>query len=198
MTRLVLLGLPLVLGAWNLALAGITMGTVLASLAGVAAVVYGAQQHRSGFITAGVFALLVAHAGALVTAGTTVQVWPGLAYGLGLMMIMAASYDHLTILRGRAAGRRYAVRRAYLTKVGIGAVVAGFVVALLGVGYAPRLADQTAPAIFWIGGLSVVALSVAALMMLRFWLKGSVGSGAAAADPPDSAARGGAGPKPEP
>ena len=170
MTRLILLGLPLVPGAWNLALAGITLGTVLASLAGVAAVVYGAEQHRSGFVTAGVFALLVAHAGALVTAGTPVQVWPGLAYGLGLLIIMEASYDHLTILRGRAAGRRYAVRRVYLMRVGVG-TVAGFVVAVLGVGFAPRLADQSAPAIFWIGGLSVVALSVAALMLLRFWLK---------------------------
>ena len=171
MTRLILLGLPLILGAWNLALAGITLGTVLASLAGVAAVVYGAEQHRSGFVTAGVFALLVAHAGALVTAGTPVQVWPGLAYGLGLLIIMEASYDHLTILRGRAAGRRYAVRRVYLMRVGVGTVIAGFVVAVLGVGYAPRLADQSAPAIFWVGGLSVVALSVAALMLLRFWLK---------------------------
>ena len=77
-------------------------------------------------------------------------------------------------------------------------MAAGFVVALLGVGYAPRLADQTAPAIFWIGGLSVVALSVAALMLLRFWLKESGGSGAAAADPPDSAERGRAGPRAEP
>ena len=171
MTRLILLGLPLILGAWNLALAGITLGTVLASLAGVAAVVYGAEQHRSGFVTAGVFALLVAHAGALVTAGTPVQVWPGLAYGLGLLIIMEASYDHLTILRGRAAGRRYAVRRVYLMRVGVGTVIAGFVVAVLGVGFAPRLADQSAPAIFWVGGLSVVALSVAALMLLRFWLK---------------------------
>jgi hypothetical protein len=171
MTRIVLLGLPLVLGAWNLALAGITLGTVLASLAGVAAVVYGAQQHRSGFVTAGVFALLVAHAGALVTAGTPVQVWPGLAYGLGLLIIMEASYDHLTILRGRAAGRRYAVRRVYLVRVGVGTVIAGFVITVLGVGYAPRLADQSAPALFWIGGMSVVALSVAALMLLRFWLK---------------------------
>ena len=171
MTRLVLLGLPLALGAWNLALAGITLGTVLASLVGAAAVVYGAQQRRSGYVTAGVFALLVAHAGALVTAGAPVQVWPGLAYGLGLLVIMEASYDHLTILRGRAAGNRYAVRRSYLIRVGAAAVAAGFAVAVLGVGYTPRLADQSAPAIFWIGGLSVVALSVAALMLLRFWLK---------------------------
>lgn len=171
MTRLVLIGLPLALGAWNLALAGITPGAVLASLAGAAAVVYGAQQYRSGYVTAGVFALLVAHAGALVTAGAPVQVWPGLAYGLGLLAIMEASYDHLTIMRGRAAGRRYAVRRSYLIRVAAAAVAAGFAVAVLGVGYAPRLADQSAPAIFWIGGLSVVALSAAALMLLRFWLK---------------------------
>ena len=70
----------------------------------------------------------------MVTAGTPVQVWPGLAYGLGLLMIMEASYDHLTILRGRAAGRRYAVRRTYLARVGVGTVLAGFLVAVLGVG----------------------------------------------------------------
>ena len=171
MTRFILIGVPVLLGVWNLALAGITFGTILASLLGVAAVVYGAQQYRSGFVTAGVFALLVAHAGALVTAGSPVQVWTGLAYGLGLLIIMEASYDHITILRGRAAGRRYAARRDYLIRVGVATVIAGFIVAVLGVGYAPRLAGQSAPAIFWIGGLSVVALSVAALMLLRFWLK---------------------------
>lgn len=171
MTRLVLIGAPLALGAWNLALAGVTLGAALASLAGAAAVIYGAQQRRSGYVTAGVFALLVAHAGALVSAGAPVQVWPGLAYGLGLFVIMEAAYDHLTILHGRAAGRRYAVRRRYLIRVAAATVAAGFAVAVLGVGYAPRLAGQSAPAIFWIGGLSVVALSAAALMLLRFWLK---------------------------
>ena len=171
MTNLLLIGLPLVLGAWNLIHAGVTLGTLLASLTGVATVVYGAQQRRPGLITVGVFALLVAYAGTLVTASTPVQAWPGLVYGLGLLLIMEASYDHLTILRGRVAGRRYAVRRAYLMRVSTGAVIAGFLVAILGVGYAPRLTNQSAPAIFWIGGLSVVVLSIAALLLLRFWLK---------------------------
>lgn len=48
---------------------------------------------------------MIVRDGTLVTASLSIQVWPVLAYGLELIVIMEASYNHTTLLRGRAADR---------------------------------------------------------------------------------------------
>ena len=50
-------------------------------------------------------------------------------------------------------------------------VALGLVVATLALNLAPRLPTQTVAGVFWVGGVSIVVLALAAAAMLRFWLR---------------------------
>ena len=169
MIRLLPLALPLILSGWNIALGRESVATILLSALGAAAVVYGLDQRRYSTVVGGCFALLVGQVGALVTSATPPQVWTGLLYGGGLLAILELAYDRITLFRGQVSQQLWRQRLKHHAGVAIASVAVAFFVGTLAVGFSGRLPQSTA-IIFWVGGVSIVVLAIAAAAIMRFWM----------------------------
>ena len=173
LNRQLLVLLPLGLLAWNYVLVpfAVSPATLFASLIGAALVVAGASRRRALWLQGGAFALLVGHALAHVASGAAPQPWLGLLYGVALLLLLEAGYDHVTLFRTPAARGARVARVRHLLRVLAGVAVAGALVAMFGVSFAPRLLSLSPATIFWVGGAAIIVLSVAAAAMLRFWFR---------------------------
>ena len=160
---------PVLLGIWNLLLS-LSFGTILLSAIGVGLCIFGAVRRVERPVVVGVFCLLIAYGGALVSSEARPQFWTGLAYGLAVFLTIELNFDLRRMRRWKDVEKIWTHRRRYLIQLIISVVVGGFLVTTLAVSFAPGLIGRPAPLVFWIGGVGVVIMAIASAMMLRFWI----------------------------
>ena len=170
MTFWLVLALPALLSIWNLLMSR-SFGTILLTAAGMVLCVIGAWRRSERPVIAGLLCLLIAYGGALVGSEASLQLWTGLAYGLGIFLTMELSFDLRRIAGRRDSPALWEPRRRYLLAIAASVVIGGFVLGILAVSFAPGLAGRTAPLVFWVGGIGVVVVAAASAMMLRFWVR---------------------------
>lgn len=170
MIRGLVLALPLLVALYVLSIDASGAVAMLATAA-VAGALAGAALRRYRLLAAGAALLLPAYWGAVLAAGRGTDFWGALGVGIAVFLLMELGYDWVTLFGRSVRFAEYASRWRHLVRsCGLGAAGA-YLVALLAVNLAPRLANANATLLFLLAAAAAAAVAIILVSLLRLWLR---------------------------
>lgn len=130
MSAAIVVLVPVGLAAYTLA---ISWSLAAANVAGAAIILclVGARLGKYGFVVGGASVALANYAGAVIRS-ETLMVWPSLAVGIALFLLLEAAYDWIVALRVSVPWKAYRVRAKSIARTVVIAAAGVFVFATLG------------------------------------------------------------------
>ena len=161
-------------------------GVAVLATAGVAAALAGAALRRYRLLAAGAALLLPAYWGAVLVAGRGPDFWGALGVGIAVFLLLELGYDWVALFGRAVRFSEYATRWRHLVRsCGLGAAGA-YLVALLAVNLAPRMADADSTMLFLAAAAAAAAAAIIVVTLLRLWLRRLAEPPEAAGDEPRS------------
>ena len=185
MIRGLVLLLPLLVALYVLSIDA-SGGVAVLLTAAVAASLAGAAVRRYRLLAGGAALLLPAYWGAVLAAGRGPDFWGALGVGIAVFLLLELGYDWVALFGRAVRFAEYAPRWRHLVRsCGLGAAGA-YLVALLAVNLAPRLAGADTTALFLLAAAAAAATAIILVSLLRLWLRRLAEPPEAEAEAPDS------------
>ena len=170
MIRSLVLALPLLIALYVLSI-DVSGGVAVLVTAAVAAALAGAALRRYRLLAAGAALLLPAYWGAVLAAARGPDFWGALGVGIAVFLLLELGYDWVALFGRAVRFAEYATRwRHLLRSCGLGAAGA-YLVALLAVNLAPRMAAADSTMLFLAAAAAAAATAIILVTLLRLWLR---------------------------
>lgn len=161
-------------------------GVAVLATAGVAGALAGAALRRYRLLAAGSALLLPAYWGAALVAGRGPDFWGALGVGIAIFLILELGYDWVALFGRAVRFSEYATRWRHLVRsCGLGAAGA-YLVALLAVNLAPRVANADPTILFLAAAAAAAGAAIILVSLVRLWLRRLGGPTEAAGEEPNS------------
>jgi hypothetical protein len=171
--RLVIIGLPLVLGAYTVSLSP-GAWTIILALLSAALCTAGAASRRYSFLVAGAGTAIVNFAAAMPSPYTPPIIWGALGTGIGAYLLLEAGYDWITAFRRPVGLRVYASRLKFLLLSVVSCAGLAFFAVTISYNFLLRLTGSIP---FWAAVIGVPAVVGSVGILIMFWQKNRMSEG---------------------
>ncbi len=167
MIRLVIIGLPLVLGAYTVSLSP-GAWTINLALLSAALCTAGAASRRYPLMGAGAGTAIANFVTAMPSPDTPPIIWGALGTGIGAYLLLEAGYDWITAYRRPVGARVYSPRLKFLLLSLVSCVGLTFFTVTMGYNFLLRLRGRIP---FWVAVIGVLTAVSSIAILIMFWQK---------------------------